>query len=242
MSSPLVRSTGSARSLSLRKGKRSRVGLRSGAVLALVCGLLATGCGGGERRSATGGFAAVEDVASSRKAGTEPRFRPSPTGVLVRHAEPVDGMVCRSSYPVAAVAHVELFATNRVVVIPSGIGVAPPLSRHGVYVRGGRCVYPLRTVEPTGIVLMARDGARTLGELFALWGQRLSPHEVAGFDAGVGRDVAVFCDGVRWRGDPKAVPLSSGVQITIEVGPYVPPHVRYVFPRLGALLRDVSGA
>lgn len=216
--------------------RRARLPIHSMAVLALLSGFLVAGCGGSAQRRAGGGiFSFAEDLASSRKADPEPRFRPPPTGVLVRNAIPVDGMVCRSSYPVARVAHVELFAADRVVVIPAGIGVAPPLSRHGAYVRGGRCVYPLRTVEPTGLMLEGPGRTRTLGELFALWGQRLNRHEVAGFRAKIGQHVSVFSDGVRWQGNPAAVPLSSKEQITIEVGPYVPPHVRYVFPSPGAI-------
>jgi len=213
--------------------RHTRPSIPSAALLALACGLLAAGCGGSAQRRVDT-FSAAEDLASSRNSDPDPRFKPPASGVLVDNAVPVDGMSCRPGYPVASVTHVELFAANHVVIIPAGIGVAPPLRRHGVYVRGGRCVYPLRTVEPTGLVLMGPGRTRTLGELFALWGQRLSSHEVAGFHAEAGQDVSVFSDGVPWRGNPAAVPLSSRAQITIEVGPYVPPHARYVFPALGA--------
>jgi hypothetical protein len=203
--------------------------------MAVPCVLLATGCARTAQPKAARGWSAAEDIASSRKVGPAPWFRPAPTGALVADAAPVEGMTCRSSYPVASAAHVELFAANHVVIIPAGIGFAPPLRRHGAYVRGGRCVYPLRTAEPTGVVLVSPGATRTLGELFSLWGQRLNRHEVAGFSAGAGREVSVFRDGVRWQGDPAKVPLSSGAQITIEVGAYVPPHARYLFPPLRAI-------
>jgi hypothetical protein len=208
---------------------------RSRGLLALACALLVGGCGTSMRRSADGGFSAAEYVASSRRSAPGPRFRPPPSGLLVGNAAPVDGMRCRAGYAVVSVAHVELFAANRVVVLPAGIGVAPPLSRHGAYVPGGRCVYPLHTVEPTGVVLIGPGRGHTLGELFALWGQRLSRNGVAGFRAGAEQRVSVFLDGVRWRGNPAVVPLAQDAQITIEVGPYVPPHPHYVFPPLAAI-------
>jgi len=55
---------------------------------------------------------------------------------------------------------------------------------------------------------------------------------VAGFRAPPGQDVSVFVDGTLWPGSPNSVPISPGAQITIEVGPYVPPHTRYTFPSL----------
>jgi hypothetical protein len=141
-------------------------------------------------------------------------------------------MQCRSSLPVVSAAHLELFAEDHVVVVPAGVGVAPPLRRFGAYVRGGRCVYPLHTLEPTGVVLLGARPARTLGEFFALWGQPLRPRVLAGFSVPPGRHVAVYIDGVAWRGDPAAAPLAAHSQITVEVGPRVPPHAHYLFPAL----------
>jgi len=141
-------------------------------------------------------------------------------------------MSCRASSPVVSAAHVEVFAQDRVVAVPAGIGVAPPLRRDGAYVRGGSCVYPLHTLEPTGLVLLGPGSTRTLGEFFELWGQPLGPRVLAGFPAPRGGHVAVYIDGVAWRADPGAAPLSPHAQVTVEVGPRVPPHANYVFPSL----------
>ncbi len=143
-------------------------------------------------------------------------------------------MRCRGPVPVTAAAHVEVFAFGHVVVVPAGIGVAPPLRRRGAYVEGGRCLYPLWTVEPTGLLLMRSTRVLTLGQLFELWGQPLSHRKVAGFLAPARSDVAVFVDGVRWHASPSSAPIAPTAQITIEVGPYVPPHNRYIFPALAA--------
>jgi hypothetical protein len=119
------------------------------------------------------------------------------------------------------------------VVVPAGIGIAAPQRRQGAVVTGGRCVYPLRTTDPTGVVEVdARGlaGVPTVGLLFALWGEPLSARRLAGFEARGRAGVVAFVDGRRWGGDPRAVPLRRHAQIVLELGAFVPPHPRYTFP------------
>lgn len=141
-------------------------------------------------------------------------------------------MACRGRSPIVSAAHLELFAANRVVVVPAGIGVVPPLRRHGARIYAGRCAYPLRTLDPTGLILIGPGAPHTLGDLFDLWGQPLSGTAMAGFHASSPGRVSVFVDGVPWRGDPGAAPLAARSQVTIELGPHVPPHRSYTFPPL----------
>jgi hypothetical protein len=109
--------------------------------------------------------------------------------------------------------HLELFARRRVVIVPSGIGVA----------RG--CSYPARTREPTGVIEVRRGSRLTLGDLFRLWRQPLSRTRIVGFH---GR-VTAFVGGRVRRGDPRTIPLTRHAEIVLEVGGYVPPHTRYAF-------------
>lgn len=207
----------------------------------LVCGLPVAGCAGAPRadsiRDSIRSSSRAGYLASARTVGRGPRFRPRATSALVARAAQLDGMSCQPASPAASVAHVEVFAAGHVVVIPPGIGISPPLVRRGAYVQGGRCAYPLRTVEPTGLVLLKAGAAKTLGQLFALWGQPLSRQGVAGFGASDGRGVSVFSDGLLWPGSPTDARISAGVQITIEVGPYVRPHAGYSFPPPQAIER-----
>jgi hypothetical protein len=214
--------------------------------LVVLCGLGVIGCGAAappaERSGAQAwpylsGWSLSRDLASSRKVGAELRFRPGPSSARVRHAAIVDGMKCGPSASTISVAHVEVFADGHVVIVPAGIGVAPVLRRQGAYVRGGRCVYPLRTFEPTGLVALEFGPTRTLGQFFDLWGQPLDRNHVAGFHVGPRGGIAVFVQGVRWRGNPRSVSLSPHAQITVELGPHVPPHDRYMFPPPQALGR-----
>ena len=110
--------------------------------------------------------------------------------------------------------HLELFARGRVVIVPTGIGVA----------RG--CTYPARTREPTGVIEVLRGAHLTLGDLFRLWQKPLDRTQLLGFR---GR-VLAFVGGKRYTRDPRSIPLERHAEIVLEIGGYVPSHTRYLFP------------
>ncbi len=166
--------------------------------------------------------------AQMRPIGTGLRYRPKPLSARVEHARPVGEFRCRTGAGARFGAHLEIFANERVVIIPAGVGIAPPHRRDGAYVRGGRCSYPARTIEPTGVIQLERT--LTLGRFFELWGQPLAREGLAGFMAGPGGRVLAFVAGRPWRGDLRAIPLGRHSQVVLEVNGYVPPHDRYVFP------------
>jgi hypothetical protein len=157
--------------------------------------------------------------------GRGPHYRPPALSVGVALATPVARMACSTVSAQRYGAHIELFAHRRVVAIPAGIGVAPPQRRSGARVLGGRCSYPMRTTEPTGVIELAPGPTRTLGEFFVLWGQPLSPTRLLSFH---GR-VRAFVAGRPWPGDPRAIPLSHHAQVVLEFGGTLPPHTSYRF-------------
>lgn len=136
--------------------------------------------------------------------GVGPRYHPAPG------ARPV--LPCESA-PARSAVHIELFANRRVIVVPSGIG------------RGRRCTYPTWTDTPTGVV--AVRGARTLGDLFHVWGQPLGASRLLSFR---GR-VSAFVAGRRVATDPRAIRLTRHAQIVLEIRGYVAPHPSYLFPK-----------
>jgi hypothetical protein len=111
--------------------------------------------------------------------------------------------------------HVELFARGRAMLLPVGVGVAPGC-RHGLW-----------TSEPTGVIHAAIRSA-TLGRLFAIWGQPLTAHRLAGFTSR--QPVRVYVDGRRVSGTPGSVPLRPQGEVVVELGRYIPPHRFYLFP------------
>jgi hypothetical protein len=153
--------------------------------------------------------------------------RPASLGREAANGRPIDHLRCRPGERPRSKVHLELFAARRVVLVAPGIGIAPPRVRDGAYVRGGRCTYPLFTREPTGVVEVENGGRpKTLGDLFAVWGQPLSRRRMAGFRG----EVSAFVGGRRRAGDPRTIPLEPHAQIVLEVGGYVPPHPTYRFP------------
>lgn len=182
--------------------------LRSSVLLAL----LAAGCGGGS----------ADLAAIPLSIGRGPKFLPPAIGHRSAHAR----LACGRRPPLTYGAHVELFAAGHVVQVPAGIGVGPPVTRRGAYVTRGRCWHPLYTTEPTGLIEIAAATTPTLGTLFDVWRQPLSPTRLVGFHGGV----RAYVGGARRHGDPRAIPLRRHAQIVLEVGPYVPPHPAYEFP------------
>jgi hypothetical protein len=163
--------------------------------------------------------------------GRGPLYHPTPTGRAAARGAPVGRLRCTTTRRPRFGAHVELFANRRVLIVPAGIGIAPPLTRVGAYVRGGRCSYPLRTREPTGVIEAARGARFTLGDFFRVWDRALSARRLVGFRAKQGDRVRAYVDGRRWRGDVRSIPLVRHAQIVVEVGGYVRPHRRYLFRR-----------
>jgi hypothetical protein len=162
-------------------------------------------------------------LAEARPIGAGPRFHPAPTGATVGR--------CARRLGSRSAVHVEVFAANRVVIVPAGIGVRPPLTLAAGRITGARCYGALVTLEPTGVVLVRAHEPIPLSSLFRSWGQPLSPFRLGSFVASPHTHVAVFVDGRRWRGAPGSVPLESRSEIVLEVGPHVPPHRSFAFPR-----------
>jgi hypothetical protein len=143
--------------------------------------------------------------------GPGPRYQPAAA------ARPAAGLACAPAGGTFRV-HLELFAHRRVVIVPAGIGI----DHSG-------CVYPARTLDPTGVVEVAHGSRLRLGDLFRIWGRRLGRHALLSFRSA--SPVRAYVGGRPFRGPPAAVPLTPGAQIVVELGAYVPPHRTFVFPR-----------
>ena len=176
--------------------------------LVLACAVPVGGCGDA---------AAPPPPPAAVPIGVTSDHRPPALSRATRHGLPVGRLRCSSDEPPRYGVHVEVFARRQVVIVPAGIGVAPPHRGRPPYVRSGRCSYPLRTREPTGVVEVARGARLTLGDLFALWGRPLRARHV-------------WVGGERWRGDARAIPLVPHAQVVLSDDAHVPVHARYVFP------------
>lgn len=122
--------------------------------------------------------------------------------------------------------HLDVFVHGRRVPVPAGIGIdaADGLS------------LPLHTHDASGIVHVESPDVRTytLGQLFGVWGVRLTRRCLGGYcDRGDER-VRVYVDGRRFEGDPAALPLAAHDEIVVAFGTPAelprPLPARYVFP------------
>jgi hypothetical protein len=161
-------------------------------------------------------------LAEARPIGRGATFHPPATG-------PVIGQCRRRLGPRYGV-HVEVFGANRVVIVPAGIGVRPPLRVSAGRISSADCYGSLVTLEPTGLVLVRPGSRLSLSDLFRSWGEPLSTERLASFKAPAGGRVAVFVDGGSWNAAPGEVRLGRHAEIVLEVGPHVPPHPSYTFP------------
>jgi len=161
-------------------------------------------------------------LSEARPIGTGPRFTLPASG-------PVAGTCQRSLGPRVGV-HVEVFAANRVLLLPAGIGARQPWAKLDGRIASARCYGALVTLDPTGLVLVRPGAGLTLADLFRSWGEPLSRTRLTSFSAPAGTEVAVFVDGRRLNAAPPSVPLTRHAEIVLEVGPHVPPHSSYAFP------------
>ncbi|MEO8572131.1 MAG: hypothetical protein ABI553_10585 [Chloroflexota bacterium] len=127
-------------------------------------------------------------------------------------------------------AHLDVFIDGEPVVVPAGIGIAiddPAVRRFdepagpaygGIELCIQPCISPLHTHDSSGIVHTESADARqnTLGELFIEWGVPLSESCVGG--PCVPGPVAVYINGERQAGDPRAIELTNRTEIAIVPG------------------------
>ena len=106
--------------------------------------------------------------------------------------------------------HLDLLVDGRRVTVPAGIGIDAR----------GRVIAPIHTHAATGIVHVESPSVRrfTLGELFDVWGVRLTARCLGGYCAGGGKTLRTYVAGRLQRGDPRRVPLTAYEEIALVFG------------------------
>jgi hypothetical protein len=203
-------------------GGRVRRALQVAVLLMAAAAVPACGSASPPRGAAASASIPRSLLTEARPIGTGPRFTLPASG-------PVAG-TCEQSVGPRVGVHVEVFAANRVLLLPAGIGVRTPWTKLNGRITGAHCYGALVTLDPTGLVLVRPGSRLTLGDLFRAWGEPLSRTRLTSFAAAAGTQVAVFVGGRPWPGPPASVPLTRHAEIVLEVGPHVPPHSSYAFP------------
>jgi hypothetical protein len=106
-------------------------------------------------------------------------------------------------------ALLRVFVDGRPVPVPAGIGIDP----------GGRFLAPLHTHDASGIVHVEADRrySFTLGQLFTVWGLRLTDHQLGGYADRRDRRLQVFVNGVGVR-RPASYVIHAHAQIVVGFG------------------------
>ena len=184
-----------------------------------------TGCGSTQSAVSSSrspeGLIPAKLLSEARPIGVGPRFHPRARGRPVGRCKPQLGG--------REQAHVEVFASDRVVLIAGGIGTKPPRTWFAGRLTRARCYGALVTLDATGVVLFRPGLGLRISDLFRSWGQSLTDRRIASFRAAPGARVSAFVEGRRWQGAPGAIPLSDRAEIVLEVGPHVPPHSQFTF-------------
>ena len=108
----------------------------------------------------------------------------------------------------------------------SGLCPPPPDSRTigdcapGRYFTAEVAASQLQTHSSSGILHLQteRPGDRTLGQFFDEWGVRFDGRCLGAYCAGGGKELRVYVDGRRRRGDPRRLVLHDGQEIAVVYG------------------------
>jgi hypothetical protein len=106
--------------------------------------------------------------------------------------------------------HLDVFVRGRRVTVPADIGIDP----------NGQFISPLHTHDDTGLIHIesSTDRAYSLGQLFDVWGVRLTSTCLGGLcDSGSDR-LRVFVDGKEATGDVTLLRLFKHAEIVVAYG------------------------
>ena len=135
------------------------------------------------------------------------------TLAAVPTGQPVSGIHCdqMEGNVVHIHQHLAVFDHGKPVGVPEDVG-RPLLAQ---------CFYWLHTHTPDGIIHVESPtfASYTLGQFFDVWGVPLTKTNVAGAKVRPGESITVWVDGNKFTGNPRTIPLTAHLDVTIDVGP-----------------------
>ncbi|MGH7921321.1 MAG: hypothetical protein ACREQM_15465 [Candidatus Dormibacteraceae bacterium] len=127
---------------------------------------------------------------------------------------PIDGVSCASSNPTASKVHanLQILYQETPVNVPANVGVKSD------------CSYWLHTADDSGVIAVTLPDQKkghtyTLATFFKIWGQPISPRQVATLKTSKTVQMKVWVNGKRYTGNPAAITLTSHKNIVIQFGP-----------------------
>jgi hypothetical protein len=196
------------------------------AAFALV--FVLAGCGGNSGSTSSG---TTTHAAPTPSSGAPPWPAPPNPMELTRKAGLVPETHEFLKYHVHS--HLDVFVNGTPVVVPAGIGIDidNPAVRSGTAPDGSPgygnidppcaepCISPLHTHLEDGILHTESKTSKPnrLGQFFIQWDVRLTPTCVGGFCKPTA-PIAIYVDGDRYTGDPRAIGLENLREIAIVIG------------------------
>jgi hypothetical protein len=125
-------------------------------------------------------------------------------------------------------AHLDIFVNGKHELVPAGLGINihdpgvkkfdNPLGYGGIQQCKAPCISPLHTHDETGVLHTESASAvpNRLGQLFTEWGLALGKRCVGGYCKP--DSIAVYVDGKRYTGNPRAIQLTNLKEIAIVIG------------------------
>lgn len=106
--------------------------------------------------------------------------------------------------------HIDVLIDGKAVAVPADIGINTAAG----------FLSEIHTHDATGIIHVESPSNTTfrLGQFFDIWGVRFDSHCVGGECDGNGRTLAVFVNGHRVDGDPRAIILVEQQEIAVVLG------------------------
>ena len=118
--------------------------------------------------------------------------------------------------------HLDLFVDGKRTPVPGGIGI-----------NDNSFISPIHTHDASGVIHVESPSKEqfTLGQFFAIWGVRFTPHALGGYRSRANRPIRFYLDGKRYAADPTRLALASHQEIAVVIGK--PPSripASYAFP------------
>lgn len=118
--------------------------------------------------------------------------------------------------------HLDIFANGNPVPVPAGIGINPLAG----------FISPIHVHDTSGIIHVESPIQQTftLGEVFDVWGVRLTKDCVGGYCSSATSTLKIYANGTLYPGDPRLLPLTQHEEIMVVYGATPATLPTYAFP------------
>jgi hypothetical protein len=135
-------------------------------------------------------------------------FKPGPTQVFAT----VDGVDCERGERLEFHIHslLKIYVNGEQQTVPANVGLRP-----------NECIFWLHTHDASGLIHVEAPSERdfTLGQLFSVWGQKLSSTQLLDKTTDATHQVTAKVNGEPFTGDPSTIVFKDQETIVLQYGP-----------------------